>query len=400
VDSIIPAHQNGWLVDNALSVTLSLAPSALTRFVWEVTHWPTSSSLSLSPNYKLGDVSFQLQVSPPVGRDPQPFAVILRIYSTPEKRRFYVTITIQSLLESVVSVADFQFACGGDQCVIDFRAVFFGSVLRSKSALRLAADVKLMEVARPVVSPARTITDDSKKESGFVGLKNQGATCYMNSMLQSLFCTSAFRKLVYAILTTGSEDVNKCIPLTLQHLFCRMQTGDKACSTSALTRSFGWSDWDTFVQHDVQEFCCVLMDNLEEKMKGTPLQGRVASLFRGKTQIEVRALHVDFENVCEDDFYDLSLVVKDVPDLASSFAKYTETDTLTGDNRYDTEKFGKQEVDIGTKFLEFPPILHLHLRRFEYSNDYARMTKINSKFEFPETIDLSPFMAPNHGPQR
>lgn len=37
---------------------------------------------------------------------------------------------------------------------------------------------------------------DSKKETGFVGLKNQGATCYLNSLLQSLYFTNAFRKVL------------------------------------------------------------------------------------------------------------------------------------------------------------------------------------------------------------
>lgn len=38
-------------------------------------------------------------------------------------------------------------------------------------------------------------TYDSKKETGFVGLKNQGATCYMNSLLQTLYHTPYFRKV-------------------------------------------------------------------------------------------------------------------------------------------------------------------------------------------------------------
>lgn len=36
---------------------------------------------------------------------------------------------------------------------------------------------------------------DSHKETGYVGLKNQGATCYLNSLLQSLYFTNAFRKV-------------------------------------------------------------------------------------------------------------------------------------------------------------------------------------------------------------
>ena len=57
---------------------------------------------------------------------------------------------------------------------------------------------------------------NSRKETGFVGLKNQGATCYMNSLLQTLFHVPYFRKAVYHMPTTEQEEPTASIPLALQ----------------------------------------------------------------------------------------------------------------------------------------------------------------------------------------
>lgn len=69
-------------------------------------------------------------------------------------------------------------------------------------------------------------------------------------------------------------------------------------STTELTKSFGWDTRDAFMQHDVQEFSRVLMDNLEEKMKNTPVNGTVKRLFAGRMKSYVRCINVDFE-VCK-----------------------------------------------------------------------------------------------------
>jgi ubiquitin carboxyl-terminal hydrolase 7 len=81
---------------------------------------------------------------------------------------------------------------------------------------------------------------DSKKETGYVGLKNQGATCYMNSLLQALYHIGTFRRAVYQ-LPTQNDLPTKSIPLALQRVFYRLQFGQRAVGTKELTSSFGWN---------------------------------------------------------------------------------------------------------------------------------------------------------------
>ncbi|KAH7420842.1 hypothetical protein KP509_13G025300 [Ceratopteris richardii] len=229
---------------------------------------------------------------------------------------------------------------------------------------------------------------DSKKETGFVGLKNQGATCYMNSLLQTLYHIPYFRKAVYHMPTTENDVPSNSIPLALQSLFYKIQYTDTSVSTKDLTKSFGWDTFDSFMQHDVQELNRVLCEKLEDKMKGTAVEGTIQQLFEGHHMSYVECVNVDYKSTRKESFYDLQLDVKGCKDVYASFDKYVEVENLDGDNKYHAEQHGLQDARKGVLFTDFPPVLQLQLKRFEYDFTRDVMFKINDRYEFPLELDL------------
>uniref|UniRef100_A0A0E0Q4E5 ubiquitinyl hydrolase 1 n=1 Tax=Oryza rufipogon TaxID=4529 RepID=A0A0E0Q4E5_ORYRU len=214
---------------------------------------------------------------------------------------------------------------------------------------------------------------DSKKETGYVGLKNQGATCYMNSLLQTLYHIPYFRKAVYHMPTTENDMPSGSIPLALQSLFYKLQYNDSSVSTKELTKSFGWDMHDSFMQHDVQELNRVLSEKLEDKMKGTVVEGTIQQLFEGHHMNYIECINLD---------------VKGCQDVYASFDKYVEVERLEGDNKYHAEQYGLQDAKKGVLFIDFPPVLQLQLKRFEYDFMRDTMVKINDRYEFPIQLDL------------
>lgn len=229
---------------------------------------------------------------------------------------------------------------------------------------------------------------DSKKETGYVGLKNQGATCYMNSLLQTLYHIPYFRKAVYHMPTTENDLPSGSISLALQGLFYKLQHSDTSVATKELTKSFGWDTHDSFLQHDVQELNRVLCEKLENKMKGTVVEGTIQKLFEGHHMNYIECINVDYKSTRKESFYDLQLDVKGCRNVYDSFDKYVEVEQLEHDNKYQAEQYGLQEARKGVLFIDFPPVLQLQLKRFEYDSMRDTMVKINDYYEFPLQLDL------------
>jgi len=209
-------------------------------------------------------------------------------------------------------------------------------------------------------------------------------------------------------IPTGGADPVKSLSLALQRVFVQLQTSPDPVSTTGLTQSFGWDSYESFVQHDAQEFERVLLEGLENGMKEaektkvitdvpmtsptSPMQVDTASpqvrlgegslqeqlkrLFCGKMESYIRCVNVDYESRRGEEFWDLQLNVKGTKDLRASFEDLVAVEMMEGDNQYRAEGHGLQDAEKGVAFLTFPPVLHLQLKRFEYDFNRDAIVKV------------------------
>ncbi|KAH7374400.1 hypothetical protein BKA66DRAFT_174381 [Pyrenochaeta sp. MPI-SDFR-AT-0127] len=262
--------------------------------------------------------------------------------------------------------------------------------------LQLAGDVENDDYEPMMATISVDRSMEIRSSTGYVGLYNPRAICYMNSLMTQLFMNMNFRKFMLSLEVQEASGSQKLL-LETQRLFTQMQHSFRRSTDprgfAACVKNLEQQPIDISIQMDADEFYNLLFDQWEAQLVKEEHKQQFRSFYGGQTLNQIKSKECEHVSERAEPFFAVQCDVQGKANLHESLQAFVRGDVMEGDNKYKCESCGGKFVDAvkRTCLKEVPDNLIFHLKRFEFDlNDFSRR-KIYDHFEFPPSIDISAY---------
>ncbi|XP_039997494.1 uncharacterized protein LOC120797713 [Xiphias gladius] len=329
------------------------------------------------------DIDFELTQNPKI------LTLLLKRFSFDHKHRRYVKLHCRVDVPQTLNI---------EQCTYDLYALVnhFGNLTGG----HYTADIKSFEngewyrfnddiverVQQPLFGAGSTSVRSHtayllmyrKAHIKYHGLFNQGATCYLNSVLQVLFMTKDFREAVESYTCENPD--TEFFDCHLKALFddLRKQTAVPCKITTKL------GIVDVYEQHDAAEYF--------EKIL-TLTSPRASRIFRGQLTHQTKCSTCGTVTVTDGAFWHLPLALvnahRQTYSVVNGITEFFKASDISGDNQlFCDECDAKTDATVQCVIKDHPDILMLLLKRFEFDYRYMRHVKRNNVVGIPDILQI------------
>ena len=235
---------------------------------------------------------------------------------------------------------------------------------------------------------------ERRSSSNFVGLKNAGATCYMNSVIQQLYTVPGVTEQILGVEIENLDE---------ETVFYQLQSVFGYLLESKLQYYVPEKFWKCFKlwgqpvnvreQQDAFEFFTQIVDQVDEYLHSEKKEKIFSKKFEGVFSDQKICEGCPHRYEREQTFMALNLTVKS-NNLQESLAQFVKGELLEGDNAYFCEKCSvKRNTTKRMCIRSLPHTLVIQLKRFHYDWETNRALKFDDYFEFPWVLDMGPYTA-------